>query len=266
MKRTGRRRSIRRKFKRKRFGRSGRNRRLRFRNTNLQSKLVVFRDKFRVEVQGDPKVLDGVSIVNIGNFNGLSNAEYTRGVRECRGFNRISFSGFSVSVKKTSEVETQYTNNTTIANTAIAVNKQRSTGRLSFATDLYVSATQISDNDLFAETIHGIKKNIGFKGKKVYTYKVPKHLSAGQSIKVKDAFLTSTPPNLPWPTLLNFNSDVTLTKQTIPGAFFLIADTWPTAPLAPASITNTFAWHSTTCQVHVNYYFKVWGKVATFSV
>lgn len=259
----GRRRSFRRKYKRKRFGKSGRNRRLRFRDPNLQSKLVVFRDKFRVEVQGNPNVLDGVSIINNGNFNGLSTAEYIRGRRECQGFNRIAFSGFSVSVKKTSESETVYTTNTQIAATAIAINKQRSTGRLSFATDLYVSQQQIADNDAFTETVLGVKKNIGYKGKKVFTFKLPKHLTAGQSIKVKDAFLTSTPPNLPWPLLLNFNSETVLTKQTIPGSFFLVADTWPTAPLVPGTITNTFAWHSTTCQVYVNYYFKVWGKIAT---
>ncbi|AIF71503.1 putative capsid protein [McMurdo Ice Shelf pond-associated circular DNA virus-2] len=263
MKRTGRRRTYRRKRNRRRSGRSGRTRRLKFRNTNLQSKLVVFRDKFRVEVQGNPNSVDGVSIANSGNFNGISSAEYSRGVRECRGFNRIAFSGFSVSVKKTAECETQYTVNPTVAVSAIAVNKTRSTGRLSFVTDLYVDTTQMAANDVFTETVLGVKKNIGFKGRKVYTYKVSKHLHAGQSIKVKDAFLTSTPPNIPWPLLLNFQSDTTLTKQTVPGGFFLVCDTWPTAPLAPATIINTFPWHTTSCQVHINYYFKVWGKQAT---
>lgn len=227
------------------------------RNVNLQSKLVVFRDRYRVVLSGDPKLLEGVAITQGGNFNQISGIEYARGREEVVQFMRTSFAGFSISIKKTSEVETQWSESS--ANTANSVNKINSKGRLSFVTDLYVTAGQLSTNNVAIDTCVGAKRNISSKGSKVFTYKLPRHFVSGRSKDAGSAFPSSIFP-MDWKSLTNFQDNHQTADVSCPNGFFLVADGWPVSAVTSANVTNVYAWHSTSCEVRVNYYFKCWGK------
>lgn len=230
----------------------GQNRIKRPRNVNLQSKLIVFRLRERINVTFDPTNLEGGVIQVTPTFGNLTATEYARGREEAVQFMRTRFAGLSVSIKKTGDDLLQYIGTAAVASN---VSKSKTSSRLSFIHDLYCNATQLNTNNVAIDTAAGAVRRIGFRGRKVFKYTVPTHMQTGLTVDA-GSFFTSAKPNLDWRALVNVQNNIPAADLSIPLQYFLVLDSSPSV----ANIGAINYLQTTSIEVFTNYYFKAYGK------
>lgn len=236
----------------RRRGRGSQNRIRRPRNVNLQSKVVVFRNRTRYQMSVDPAANEMIVAETVPTFGQLAAVEYARGREEVVQFMRVAFAGLSISVKKSDcKMITRYPGGTSgypvISNAKV---------RMNFAHGLYVSLGQLSQNEVGIDTCAGAARNISYRGRKCYRYKVPKHLLASKSVDAGSTFPASA-TNWTWPALVNLQNNETSTDIAIPDRYFIQFDNIPFPVTLPGtndtSLTMNF-------DVRINYYFHCYGK------
>lgn len=197
----------------------------------------------------NPVTTEGFTLTQSLNLNQLNDAEYARGREEVVQYMRTRFIGYAVYVKK---VQDKLMTNGQDANTLTALDTARSRAR--GCSTLYLTSGQINVNNVAQDTAAGMK-TIGYKGKKIIKYMVPRTMGAGSGVDAGSFFTPSKINATPIELVTRTTNAANTNDINCPTGHHIIVDS---VPAFPNGITNLR--EATTFEIYVYWYFSAFGK------